>query len=264
MPDWLYNLSPLKCAIVITVIVETLALTGLILTRRFVVPRLRFVRGTNDAISGTVQTIGVFYGVTVGLIAVAVWTTNSSCRDLVSREAAAIAALYRDVGGYPQPLKNELSAMLKDYTVFVIERAWPAQRSGTSPIEGVQLLNQFQNKLFAFEPANSGQEALHAETLRAYNNLIEYRRLRIEAVDGGLSLAMWSIIWIGAAISIGVAYFFKVQDWRFHMILVAMMAGFLSLVFLMIVINDRPFFGAASISPEPYKIILERVIAVPN
>jgi hypothetical protein len=41
--------------------------------------------------------------------------------------------------------------------------------------------------------------------MKAYNNLLEYRRLRIDAVGGALSMVMWVVIWVGAAISIGVA-----------------------------------------------------------
>ena len=38
------------------------------------------------------------------------------------------------------------------------------------------------------------------------------------------------------------------------------MGGFLAIVLFMIIINDRPFYGSVSISPDPYKLILERVI----
>ena len=111
-----------------------------------------------------------------------------------------------------------------------------------------------------FQPANPGQIALHAETLGAFNKLIEYRRLRIDAVDGGLSTVMWAVIWFGAAISIGVAYFFNIPDPKLHAILVLLMGGFLALVLFMIVINDKPFFGNSSLSPDPYKIILNGLI----
>jgi hypothetical protein len=98
--------------------------------------------------------------------------------------------------------------------------------------------------------------------MHAYNNLIEYRRLRIDAVNSGLSFVMWVVIWAGAIISIGVAYFFDVDDWKLHAILVGLMAGFVGLVIFMIIINDRPFFGYVSVSPDPYKLILERLIDV--
>src|SRR5215216_7373306 len=112
MPIWIYEIPPWQAALVMVLFVETISLGGLYLTRRFVTPRLHYSDGVNDAVSGTVQAIGVFYGITVGLIAVGVWNTNSNASDLVSKEAASIAALYRDVSGYPSPLRDELRATL--------------------------------------------------------------------------------------------------------------------------------------------------------
>jgi hypothetical protein len=264
VPIWLYEISPLLAAVLIVGFIETVSLIGLLLIRRLLVPHLHYSEGVNDAVSGTVQAIGVFYGITVGLIAVGVWNTNSNASDLVSREATAIAALYRDVGGYPEPLRNELRSRLREYTVFVIQQAWPAQKRGEGQkIDGgTKILDDFQYKLYGFQPSTAGQIALHNETLGAYNKLIEYRRLRIDAVSSGLSAVMWAVIWAGAIISIGVAYFFNIEDSKVHVILVGLMAGFLGLVLFMIIINDKPFYGYVSISPDPYKLVLDRVIDI--
>ncbi len=262
MPIWLYNLQPRTSALIMVVFIESLAMVGLVLVRRFVIPRLHYHEGANDAVSGTVQAIGVFYGITVGLIAVGVWNTNSSASDLVSKEAASIGALYRDVSEYPSPIRDELRAKLREYTLYVINEAWPAQQKGQGQkiTGGVHILDEFQSRLYSFQPANASQSALHSETLRAYNNLLEYRNLRIDVVGGGLSTIMWSVIWVGAAISIGIAYFFNIPDFKLHAILIILMGGFLAMVLFMIVINDKPFYGAVSISPDPYKLILERLM----
>lgn len=262
MPVWLYEVSPRIAALIMVIVIESLALIGLVLVRRFVIPRLHYHDGANDAVSGTVQAIGVFYGITVGLIAVGVWNTNSNASDLVSKEAASLGSLYRDVSEYPSPVRDELRAKLREYTLYVIDEAWPAQRKGHGQeiTGGVKILNDFQSKLYSFQPANTSQSAFHSETLRAYNNLIEYRNLRIDAVGGGLSMVMWSVIWVGAAISIGIAYFFNIPDLRLHAILIMLMGGFLAMVLFMIVINDKPFYGAVSISSDPYKLILERLM----
>jgi hypothetical protein len=210
----MYDISPWQAAFVMVFFIETASLVGLVLARRFVVPRLRYNEEVNDAVSGTVQAIGVFYGITVGLIAVGVWNTNSGASELVSKEAASISALYRDVSGYPAPQRDELRAGLREYTVFVVEQAWPAQKEGRgqSIDGGTRILDAFQSELYTFEPATPGQAALHGETLSAYNKLLESRRLRIDAVGSGLSAVMWAVIWVGAAISIGVAYFFNIED----------------------------------------------------
>jgi hypothetical protein len=260
MPIWLYQTRPLYAAIFIMVAIETISLVGLFLARRFVSRRFHSSEGINDAISGTVQAIGVFYGITVGLIAVAVWNTYAQAGDLVSREAGSIGALYRDVGGYPSPLREQLRSSIREYTVFVIDKAWPAQKSGQVPEGGGEILDDLQSVLFSFEPSTHGQIALHMETLRAYNHLLEYRRLRVDAVESGLSDVMWAVIWVGAVISIGVAYFFKIADAKLHALLVSLMAGFLAIVIFMIVINDKPFYGYVSVSSDAYKLVLDRVI----
>ncbi|HEX3186313.1 MAG TPA: hypothetical protein VHQ94_16065 [Pyrinomonadaceae bacterium] len=260
MPTWLYEISSLRAALLLVGLAEFLSLVGLLLTRRYLIPKFHFGEGINDAISGTVQAIGVFYGITVGLIAVAVWNSNTSASNLVSGEATSIAGLYRDVNGYPSPIREELRGKLRQYTVFVITDAWPAQKKGQAPQGGVAAMDEFQHTLYSFEPASQGQMALHTETLRAYNNLIEYRNLRIDAVNSGLSQTMWAVIWLGAAISIGVAYFYRIEDVKLHAVLVILMAGFLALVLFMITINDKPFFGYSSIPSTPYQIILDNVI----
>lgn len=264
MPIWFYTVRPFYSALLLIVLIETLSLIGLLLTRRFILPRLHYHDGANDAVSGTVQAIGVFYGITVGLIAVAVWSTNSAASDLVSRESSAIGGLYRDVGGYPSPLREELREKLRAYTEFVVKQDWPAQREGKTLDGGMNILTDFQDAQFAFEPKTAGQTNLDAEALRAFNNLADCRRLRVVAAGGGLSDVMWSVIWVGAVISIGVAYFFKIPDTKLHMILVTLIAGFLAMVIFMIVINDKPFFGHSSVSSEPYEFMLNRINAAPH
>ena len=260
MPIWLHEMSSLRAALLLVAFIELVSLIGLILARRFLIPKFHYGEGINDAVSGIVQAIGVFYGITVGLIAVAVWNTNSGAAGLVSKEASAIGAAYRDASGYPSPKREELQGKLREYTVFLIEESWPAQKKGQILPRGTAIMDEFQNMLYTFEPATEGQIAVHAETLRAYNNLIEYRRLRLDAVNSGLSKTMWAVIWIGAAISIGVVYLYRVEDPILHGALVALMSGFLALVLFMITINDKPFYGNNSISPAPYELILDHLI----
>src|SRR5262245_46666056 len=144
MPIWLYQTQPLFTPLLLISVVETVSMIGLFLARRFFLPRFTYSEGINDAISGTVQAIGVFYGITVGLIAVAVWDTNSKATDLVTREASAIGGLYRDVRGFPSPLRDELSSLLRDYTAYIVQQSWPAQKQGRIAEGGTEFMNQFQ------------------------------------------------------------------------------------------------------------------------
>lgn len=102
----------------------------------------------------------------------------------------------------------------------------------------------------------------YAATLAAFEQLVDLRRLRIDAVNGGLSAVMWWVIWIGAAISIGVAYLFKLDDARLHAAIIVLMAGFLGIVLFMIAVNDKPFFGAIGVGADSYQLVLDSVTNV--
>ena len=114
MPAWIYNLPSWLLAVGTVVLFEALSLGGLFLARRFVLPRLRFHDGVNDAVGGTIQAIGVFYGITVGLIpAVGVWNSYANASALASQEAATIGTLYRDVSSYPDTVRGDLQKRLQ-------------------------------------------------------------------------------------------------------------------------------------------------------
>lgn len=233
---------------------------GLLLVRRFVLPRLR-IRTEDSEFSGAiVQAIMVFYGLAVALIAVNVWQTYSDTSKAVSQEATAIAALYRDVRSYPPPTQTALRDALRNYTWYVIREAWPEQRAGRVPRGGVVLVDELQAILTKFEPATEGQKILHAETLRAYNRMIETRRIRLDSVRIALPGAMWSVILGGAVIALLASCFFRVEDARLHLILVVLLAAFMALVIFVVLAFDRPFRGDLGIGPEAYELVYDQLM----
>jgi hypothetical protein len=121
-------------------------------------------------------------------------------------------------------------------------------------------MNRFQSILAAFEPTTEGQKILHAEGLRAYNNMIQARRLRLDAVSTGLPGVMWAVVLAGALISLGASFFFQVDDVWLHQILVTLLAMFIGLVIFMTFALDRPFRGDLGVRPEPYQLIYDHLM----
>ena len=246
-----------------TVIVGSLclfAIGGLLLVRRLVLPRLRIHDEDSHFSAAMVHSVMVFYGLALALIAVNVFETYADVSKIISQEATALAVLYRDVSAYPEPIRSQLQKEVRDYVDYVIREAWPMQQRGQVPSGGVERMNRFQDTLFAFEPATEGRKLLHAETLRAYNNMIQARRLRLDAVGIGLPGVMWIVIVVGAVISLSASFFFKVDDARLHGILVTLLAMFIGLVIFMTLALDRPFRGDLGVRPEPYQLIYDQLM----
>jgi hypothetical protein len=236
------------------------ALVGLLLARRFVLPRLRLKESDSEFVGAVVQSIMVFYGLALALIAVNVWQTYNDVSRTVSLEATSFAALYRDVSGYPEPIRGRLQAEIRGYVDQIIHGAFPTMHRGEVPTAGVEWMNRFQGVLTSFEPATEGQKLLHAETLAAYNRAMLARRMRVDATGTGLPGVMWTVIVVGAVISISACYFFRVEDARVHGILVVLLAVLIGLVICMTVVMNHPFRGDLGLTADPYQLVYDQLM----
>jgi hypothetical protein len=260
MPDFLYRLPLPLAAFIVIACLCLYSILGMLATRRWILPRLLPDDGESDFNGAMLQAVMVFYGLAVALIAVSVWETHAEVSSTVSHEASRIAGLYRDVSSYPEPKRAELQNELKGYTDYLIEVAWPMQQIGVYPTKGVHWLNRFQSSLSAFEPSNESQKALHAETLAAFNRLIDARRHRLDSMLVRLPPILWFIIHFGAVVSLASAFFFRVRDVKLHSIQLTLLSIFIGLVVTLILAFDRPFIGDLAIDAGSYQLIREQIM----
>ena len=125
---WLYDLSLGWQFVLIVAVFDLVGVAGAVAFRRSMHRSVSQVHLHNDLVGFFLATLGVFYGLLTGLVAVAAWEMHEDAETLVAREATAVAALYRDVSVYPEPDRSQLQGLLKEYIRFVIEEAWPMQR----------------------------------------------------------------------------------------------------------------------------------------
>ena len=233
---------------------------GLWVARRYILPRLRSQDSNSDFTSAMLQAVMVFYGLAVALIAVSVWQSYSDAAKISSQEATAAATLYRDLGGYAEPARSQLQKQLRDYVNQIIQQAWPIQQRGQIPTAGVEMMNRFQAMLMSVEPTTEGQKILHAETLSIYNQLIQARRLRLDAVQARLPGVLWFIIIVGALINLSLSFLFRIEDGWFQGIQVMFLAAFIGLVIFLIFAFDRPFRGELGLRPDSYQLVYDHLM----
>ena len=260
MFDSLFNLPLVIVGAAILILLCAFALGGLAIFSHHILPRLKLGPEESVFTSAMMQAIMVFYGLAVALIAVSVWQTHTDAAGTISGEASALGVLYRHVGGYPEPLRSQLRQDLREYLDYVIHEAWPLQRRGLVPSGGVEKVNDFETRLVTFEPATEGQKLLHGETLRAYSQMIEARRLRLDAVLTGLPGVLWFVIVIGALVSLSSTFFFQVEDARLQRIQVVLLALFIGLLIFIIFALDRPFRGDLGLQPDAYQLIYDQLM----
>ena len=257
---WIYDLPNWLLGLLIIAVLAGGSLAGLFATRPLVKQLLGASSSHNDVVSYFFAGIGVFYGLALGLIAVATWENYTQIDGVVGTEAAAVASLYRDLDGYPQPMRGRLEGLMRDYTRLVIAKEWPAHKQGVALEDGDALLDHIEDEIMNFEPTREREKVLQGEVLRSLDTVQEQRRLRLQAVPTGLPAALWAVVLIGAVLNIGLTYLFWIENFRLHALLVTVIAIFIGLLIFLTAAMDNPFRGQFSVAPDAFQTVLDNVM----
>jgi hypothetical protein len=256
---WIYNHATAEVGALFAVVFVLVTWAATFILRRFLHPWFHRDRRANEMVGFVLSSYSVFYGILIGLIAVAAYQNFGTVGDLVTKEASSLGALYRDLSGYPQPIRERLQGDLHDYTRSEIERDWPQQQRGIVPSEGTHRLRQFTDDLLSFEPTQMHDEVVHAETLRQVNNYMDLRRSRLNSVTVGIPAVLWWVVGIGAGIALLLLAMLEMEI-HVHLILGAALSMFLGLVIFLIAAMDNPFRGEVSVTPAPFRQVYETLM----
>ena len=261
---WIYDVPNWALAALIILTFATLSVAGFYASRPLVARLLGSSPQHNDVVSYVFAGVGVFYGLALGLIAVATWEDYTGVGATIGREAAALSALYHDLDGYPPAPRARFEQLLRDYTKGVVEVDWPAHRKGEEAGEPARVLDQFEDEILAFEPSRDREKAAHAEALSSLDEVVEQRNLRVQSVTAGLPAALWSVVLSGALLNVVVLYLFWVENRALHAALVALFATFIALLVFLTAAMDNPFRGEFSVTPGAFQELLDTVMKPPG
>jgi Protein of unknown function (DUF4239) len=257
---WVYDLPNWLFAALTIAVAVAIGLSGFYATRKWV----RRVHGDehshNDIVGFFLGAVALFYGITLGLVAVGTWQTYSDLDTKVDQEASAVAALYRAVSSFPDPKRAELQADLREYTRQLIDVGWPLQRRGIVPQNAAGAVNTLQTHLGSFEPVTEGQKTLHAEAYREFTRIVELRRTRLKSVGAGLPVPLWYVLLVGAFLNIAVTWFFHMRSQSMHFWMTVMFSGLLGLLIFLLAAMDHPFRGEISVGPEAFEMVYEQLM----
>lgn len=259
--NWFHQLSSSALAALVVLVTLVVSITGLLLTARSVRQTSLHRSLDNGAIAGLLAALIGIYAIAAGLTAVAVWGNTGEAAANVGKEAAALDVLWHDLDGYPQPVRNEAHRAVIDYTEYVIVQEWPLHQRGEAPSLLLSNVKNLQGLLFAFEPATEGQKVLHGQTIAAYNRLLEARRMRLQSVeDTALPLELWVVVLLLGVIAISACFLLRVDSFALHTTLTVLVAAPIALILFFIAVTDRPFQGGLSVSAEPYRQLLDKIM----
>jgi hypothetical protein len=256
---WVYDIPNTLFAVLVMATFIAIAVIGQRLSRRWVKRIVGNDGQYNELVGTTLATVGVFFGITLGLISVGAWENFSAVNLSVSQEVSAINVLYRATSLYPEPNNHVLTTDLKEYVHTVIHEEWPSQRKGIVPKGGTAKVTAFQKDLYAYEPVSESMKSVHAETIATFNEMIRLRRSRLQNVVTGLPDTLWMVIIFGSLLNIMIAWFFVYDRQFIQDLMIVLIAATIGLLVFLMGAMDYPFRGEFSVTPDSFSLMYERM-----
>ena len=198
-----------------------------------------------EAAVSLMQVVAAYIGILIAFAGVQVWQEFSDAAKAVHREAAGASQLYRDLavyGGETLPARRQVRA----YTDSIVRDEWPLLAEGRpSPRTEVELYGLF-NAVGQIHPVDARDTAIFAEVFRNLNDLVGLRRDRLIHSESGMPMILWIVGLVGSMLI--VAYTATFPRTRTNLLMVSGISIALGLVFLFILIVDRPFMGPYSVN----------------
>jgi NMT1-like family len=91
------------------------------------------------------------------------------------------------------------SALLRDYTLYVINKDWPAHQQRLVPMGGENGLLAFSRQLLSFQPQSKTQEIAQQANVQELARLMSAREQRLSGVSTSIPGTLWYAVWIGAS-----------------------------------------------------------------
>ncbi len=256
MPELFKHLSVAQMAALFCLSALALTWSGVFLFQRLMHSWIHGRRNANEMIGLTLAGFAALYGILLGLVAVEGFQDFSAVKDIVSKEASTLAALRRDFGGLPQPIRDELQDKLRAYAREAIDAVHPPPDVAQNAHSSSPGLDALFALVMNFQPKLKSEEMIQTEAFTRLNMLVEHRRYLISAGEDGIPSALWWVVCLGGVILIGLMWLFD-MELHVHLILSSAMGLFLGSVVFLIAALDNPFNGGLTVSSGPIESVLK-------
>ena len=239
---------------VMFVVAVATSVGGTLLVRRYF--NVNNFKRHHDIAGPIFSTLGVVYAVMLGFVLIVVWQNFDATRDNTVTEANCYADIYRDLGGLPDPFRNEARTAVTKYVNSIVDDEWPLMSVGHRSLKTQDLSTVYWNLYASFEPVTEREKIYYQEILRKMNEGGELRRERLADAVTGINPVLWFVLLLGGIITIAFTFFFGSENIKAQMIMTTLLSLLIVLILFTTLNMDYPFSGDVSIGPQAFEQVL--------
>jgi hypothetical protein len=217
-----------------------------------------------DVAGFLVAVVGVVYAVALGFVVVTVWVQFTNAQQIADTEAGDVGEIAALALLFPEPTRTHLRSTIANYAFEVRDREWPLLANGKQDLHARSLLLDAVNIIVRNPLRKSGgmesemrHFLLEENALGLMQNLSEQRRNRLIASSSHLQDVLYLALGIGGIILMTFVYLFGLSNHKLQLVMTALVAGSISLLFAVVVELDRPFSGNIRVSRDAWTLVIQ-------
>ena len=228
------------------------AVGGHMIVRRFVPHPI--LAKHNEVTGFVLAIVGVIYAVLLAFVVIIAWEAFNQAATGARAEFSAASDLYRLSETYPGARARELRAEILNYAQSIEHDEWPAmQRGGEAESTRASARRISELTVAMIDDDPRPREAVDNAVLGALRSFLDAQRNRLAENEEGIPSSLWAGLVVGAIITIAFTYLFGAEDFRLQLVVTALLASLVALMFAMIVALNYPYRGVTAISPAMWR-----------
>jgi len=246
--------------LIVAIVIAVTVFAHAVWQRRF---KSEMLRKHNDVAGFLFSAVGVIYAVVLGFVVVVVWEKYDATVATVDTEIAAVSDLYRAAGGMATPARVRIRADLMTYVENMIRTEWPLMAQRVMVPEDQDLLESLAHEINTYAPRDAGDSNVQHSAMTQVRRLFDARRQRLIQSAPSVPTVLWCALIAGALAMLSFAFLFGVENRAAQLVMTAILAGLIAILFVVIVEFDSPFSGSVHISDDGWVILHQRLPTIP-
>ncbi|RZQ63793.1 DUF4239 domain-containing protein [Amycolatopsis suaedae] len=218
--------------------------------------------GNNDAAGQVFTIVAGLHVVLVAFVLISLFDAVTAARDSSYREADSLVATGWAADSLPEPARSRIRQLTSEYAATVVQREWPALRSGEQvPGGGDGQLEQLRQTITGAQiEDNDWEVGRKTEAIDQLWEVYQARQERLNDSHGvGLGAVVWFVLVLGSVITILMPNMFGGTRLLTHVIIVSTLAGTITLLLFAIYQLQNPYGVGARLEPDAFRWALERL-----
>lgn len=207
----------------------------------------------NEITGWQISVLGTTYAVIIGFMLFAVWSEFQAAERNAESEASCLINLYWASSGLPQEQRQEIRKLAVDYANEMINDEWPAMIQGSLTHGGTLIIQQLWESASQSQSLNASQQVSLGQTMTEISSITEHRRIRQLQSENHLPVVLWTVLIVGAVITIMSSCLFGSEYPALHMLQVVTLALMLSMSLAAVADINSPFRGTVHVQPTGFE-----------